>query len=158
MAEKDDVVVASKKDKMVEISETVLTKLLNDVADMKKQVGEIESTSSQDQVRKIEALRATGKLVKSVKLNYFEGKAVIEWRSTHDDVFVDNTGKEHVLQNTEITFVDGTTKELSQIEFARRKTAQVYEVIAETKKDGRLFFTLLLDGGEELLIDSNYIN
>ncbi len=158
MAEKEEMVVTPKKEKMVEVSENVLTKILSDMADLKKQVGEHEQTASQDQVRKIEAFRATGKLVKSVKLNYFEGKAVIEWRSTHDDVFVDNTGKEHAVQNTEITFMDGTTKEIPQIEFARRKTAQAYEVIAETKKDGRLFFTLLLDGGEELLIDSNYIN
>ena len=104
---------AVKSEKKVEISEVVLNKILTDMADMKKQIGEHEQTASQDQVRKIEALRATGKLVKSVKLNYYEGKAVISWRSTHDDVFVDNAGKEHSVQTTELTFMDGTVQEMS---------------------------------------------
>lgn len=151
----EKVVKGSKK---IEVSEDVLKKLLSDMDEMKKTIAEHEKTASPDQVRKIEALRATGKLVKSVKLNYFEGQPVVSWRSTHDDVYVDNTGKEHAVQTAEITFMDGTTKELPQIEFARRKTAQTYEVIAETKRDGRIFFTLLFLDGQELLIDSNYIN
>jgi hypothetical protein len=154
------------KEKMVEVPETVLTDILKrldqrdeEIAALKEAQKEFEQTASQDQILKIEKLRASGKLVKSVRINFYENKMVTSWRSTADDVFIDTNGKEISVQKTELTFGDGKTQEVPQIDFARRKLQRSYEVIKEGRdRDGNMKYTVLMEGGKEVEVDGRYIN
>lgn len=129
------------------------------IGGLKEAQKEYEQTASQDQILKIEKLRASGKLVKAVRLNYYDNKLILRWQSTHDDVYVDNTGKEISLQKTKLTFADDTEIEIPQIDLARRKMQREYEVIKEGRtQDGKFMFTVLTEGGKEVEIDSNYVN
>lgn len=121
---------------------------------------ELEDTSSPDQIKRIEAIRAKGGLVKSVKIAELDGKLVASWASTADEVYVDHAlGKEVSKQMTKVTFFDGKDKEISQTEFARRKIMKSFEVIKEGKnKVGDIVLTVITQDGEEFDIDSRYIN
>ncbi len=152
--------------KKVEVDEQVLSDILQqmknyqaEIAGLKQNLKELESTASQDQILKIEKLRASGKLVKSVRLNYYENKLILGWRMTSDDVYVDSNGKEVSLQKTELTFEDKSTKEIPQVELARRKMQREYEVVEERKdREGNVLFTVMTDGGKEVTIDSRFVN
>ena len=154
------------KEEEVKVSAKVLKEILakmdnyqSEIQTLKEAQKEYEQTASQDQILKIEKLRAAGKLVKSVRVNYYDNKMVISWRSTADDVYVDNTGKEVAVQKTELTFVDDKKQEVPQIDFARRKLQREYEVIREGRdRDGNMIYTLMTDGGKEVEIDGRYIN
>ena len=59
----------------------------------------------------------------------------------------------------EITFFDGKTLELTQIDFARIKTYVKFEVLREAKtNDGNTLMTVQDESGEEFEIDTYYIN
>jgi len=148
------------KKNTVEVDADVLQALVERVEQLGQAQKEIESTATQDQIRKIEALRASGKLIKAVKLNSYDGRIVKSWRATYDDVYIETgTGKEVAVQKMELTFKDDTTKELPQIDYARRKLQKEYEVVKETKDaDGIIWYTVLLEGGEEFTIANPYIN
>ena len=129
------------------------------IADLEKSIGEVESTASQDQIMKIERLRASGKLVKAVRLNFFDELLVISWKPTIDDVYIDNTGKEISVQKTQLTFLDGTQREVPQIDFTRKKLQRQYEVIEEGKdQNGNINFKVLMEGGKEVTINSIFVN
>lgn len=152
--------------KTVEVPEDVLKDILGqitsyreEIAGLKNNIKEIESTSSQDQIVKIEKLRASGKLVKSVRLNYYNNKLIVGWESTGDDVYIDNQGKEISLQKTKLTFDDGTSVEVPQVELARRKMQREYEVIEEGRtRSGEMLYTVMTDGGKEVKIAAPFIN
>lgn len=158
---------AEEKEKTVPVSEKVLKDILakmetyqTEISGLKEAQKEWESTASQDQIAKIEKLRASGKLVKSIRLNYYDNKLVLSWRSSADDVYIDNTGKEVSVQKTKVTF-DGVKDEveLAQIDFARRKMQREYEVIEEGRdRDGNMVYTVTIEGGKEIKIDGRYIN
>ncbi len=156
-----------KEEETVTVSKDFLENILKQMQDtqvemreLKKAQGELEKTASPDQIRKIEALRASGKLIKNVKLSMIDGKLVKEWQSTTDEVYIDNVlGKEVSKQMTKITFFDGKTQEMSQIDFARRKTLPEFEVIREGKdKDGEIILTVEDKDGLEININSKFIN
>lgn len=155
-----------KSGKTVEVDSAILEDLLGRVKKMESENVELrqaqkdyESTASQDQILKIEKLRNSGKLVKSIRLNFYGNKMVVGWKSTHDDVYVDTTGKIIELQKTELTFDDKSSIEITQIEFARRKLQREYEVIKEGRdRDGNMIYTVLTDGGKEIEVDGRFVN
>lgn len=158
--------VEETKEKKVEVSESVLKEILSkmegyqtEIQSLKEAQKEWEQTASQDQIMKIEKLRASGKLVKSIRLNFYDNKMVIGWKSTADDVYVDNTGKEVSIQKTKLNFDDGKDLEVAQIDFARRKMQREYEVIKEGRdRDGNMIYTIVTDSGKEIEVDGRYIN
>lgn len=156
---KEEETVAVPRDFLESIKET-LEKNRIEIAELRKGQGELEKTASPDQIRKIEALRASGKLVKSVKISVIDGKLVETWQSTADEVYIDHAlGKEVSRQMTKITFFDGKSTEYSQIDFARRKSLKEFEVIEEAKnREGELILTVMADDGKEIKINSRYIN
>jgi hypothetical protein len=158
---------SAKQNNKVEVDADVLEQVLGrvksleqELADTKEIQQQYEETASQDQIAKIEKLRASGKLVKSVRLNFFNNKLVTSWRTTEDDVYIEaGTGKEICVQKMELRFLDADASEVSQIDFARRKMQREYEVIKEGKDvDGNKLYTVVLEGGRELEVDSRYIN
>lgn len=149
----------SEKKNTVEVPVETLQQLLNRIESLEKTSKEHESTFDQDQIMKIERLRASGKLVKNVRINSYEGKVVSSWRSIRDDVFVDINGREQAVQRIEVAFKDGSTTEVALIDFARRKTQKEYEVISEARNQlGQLMMTVHLEGGEPFTIESSFVN
>lgn len=155
-------VAEKKSSKKVEVDSDILTKVMDELAALRKQVGEVESTSSQDQIRKIEALRATGKLVKSVKLRSYlldgEPLLVLGWKTVRDDVWVAD-GKLHENQIIGLYLENAKEKETPLAEFTRNSKYVAYEVIKEGKlNNGETEFTVLLGDGKELTINSKFVN
>ena len=152
--------------KTVEVPETVLKDILDrmenyqlQISELKEAQKEYEQTASQDQILKIEKMRASGKLVKSVRLNYYDNNLVVGWKSTADDVYIDTTGKEIAVQKTKLKFSDGKEVERPQIDFMRRKMQRQYEVIKEGKdREGMMLYTVMTEGGKEVEVDGRFVN
>lgn len=129
------------------------------IAELKEAQKEYEQTASQDQILKIEKLRASGKLVKAIRLNYYDNNLVVSWQSTADDVYIDTNGKEVAVQKTMLFFVDGKKSEVPQVDFTRRKMQRQYEVIKEGRTaEGNMVYTVITEGGREVEIDGRFIN
>ncbi len=148
------------KEKTVTLTQEQFDLILNEIQTLKKGQKTLEDTSSPDQIKRIEAIRAKGGLVKSVKIAEIDGKLVKSWDSTADEVYIDHAlGKEISKQMTKLNFFDGGDKEISQTEFARRKIMKPFEVIKEGKdRVGNIVLTVTTDDGKEFDIDSRYIN
>lgn len=150
----------TRKEETVTITKEQFDLILNEIKTLKKGQKELEQTSSPDQIKKIEALRAKGHLIKSVKISEIDGKLVKSWQSTADEVYIDHAlGKEVSKQMTKLDFYEGESKDVSQAEFARRKIMKSFEVIKEGKdKIGNIILTVTTEDGKEFDIDSRYIN
>lgn len=151
---------AEEKEETVTLTKDQFDMILNEIQNLKKGQKTLEDTSSPDQIKRIEAIRAKGGLVKSVKISEIDGKLVKSWESTGDEVYIDHAlGKEVSKQMTKLNFYDGSEKEMSQTEFARRKIMKSFEVIKEGKdRVGNIVLTVTTDDGKEFDIDSRYIN
>jgi hypothetical protein len=144
--------------KKVEVDADLLESLIKDIAELKGKQNEFEQTAPQDQLRKIEALRASGKLVKSVKVRRFEGVLVLGWKVVEDRVWVAD-GKLNEIQNIEVYAEDGKVLQTSLLQFGRSCLYEPYEVIKESKTaDGSIEFVIILSDGKELTINSKYVN
>lgn len=147
---------ASKK--KIEVDADVLKGLLDRVNELESKTSQIEQTASQDQIRKIEALRAQGKLVKSVKLRRFDGDIVLGWKVIEDRVWVSD-GKLNEIQTLEIYLQNGGTKQTTLLQFGRGCLYETYEVIKEARTgSGDIEFTLMLGDGQEIIVNSKYVN
>lgn len=145
--------------KTVEVPVETLQQLLNRIESLEKVSKEHESTFDQDQMQKIERLRATGKLVQNVRLNYLDGKIVMSYKTLANDVYIDNTGKEQSSQTMRIVFEDNSDVVIPSVEFFRRRIQKSWEVIREARdNEGVLWKTLMLEGGREVTINAEYIN
>lgn len=144
--------------KKVEVDADVLDAILKDLSDLKEKTSQYEQTAPQDQIRRIEAMRASGKLVKSVKVRFIDDKAVLGWKMVKNDAYVLN-GKLHEDQAFDVFFDDNTKSEMSLLSFTRNAIYKSYEVISEAKtQTGDIMFTILMDGGKELIINAKYVN
>lgn len=147
----------TKKSGKVEVDESVLQSILQEISELKAAQKEYEQTATQDQIRRIESLRAQGKLVKSIKLRRFQGKLVLGWSMIVDDVYFMD-GKLIEKQIFKVIFEDGSEKEVSQIEFSRGGTYEPYEVVKEAKIDGDMEYTVMLPNGKELTVAGKFVN
>lgn len=145
------------KSNKVEVDKDVLDTILKEISDLKQKTSEFESTASQDQTRKIESMRASGKLVKSVKIRRFDGDLVVGWVTTEDKVWMEGQ-KLHEIQNIKV-FTDNGEKDTTLVQFTRGCLYETYEVIAETKTVlGDLEMTIMMKDGKKLVINSKYVN
>jgi hypothetical protein len=146
------------KKKMVEVDADVLAAILKDLGDLKEKTQQYEQTAPQDQIRKIEAMRASGKLVKSVKVRFIDEKAVLGWKMVKNEAYVSN-GKLIEEQVFKVFFEDGSEQDMSLLMFTRNAVYKAYEVISEAKtQTGDIMFTVVMEGGKQVLINSKYIN
>lgn len=151
--------VAVPKEFLESIKQTLENNRL-EIEALRKGQADLEKTASPDQIRKIEALRASGKLVKNVKISVIDGKLVEKWASSADEVYIDHVlGTEVSRQMTKVSFFDGKDAEFSQIDFARRKTMKEFEVIEEGKdREGEIILTVMAEDGKQIKINSRYVN
>lgn len=149
----------AKEEETVTVSKAQFEQLLADMASMKKAQTELEGTASQDQIRKLDALRASGRLVKAVKIRKFNGKLVIGWQVIVDEVYMSPEGKLIEDQKLKLFFEDATTFDTSLIQFSRISLYESYEVVKESKNAmGEMLFTVQLADGKELEINSKFVN
>lgn len=142
----------------VAVEKLVLQRILSELNSLKEQVQQHEQTASQDQIRKIEALRASGKLVKSVKLRRFNGKLVLGWKTVKDNVWVAD-GKIHEIQEIKVFFEDDSEEDTTLLQFTRGCTYEPYEVIKEAQTaTGSVEYVVEVEGGKALTITAQFVN
>jgi len=104
----------------------------------------------------------TKKEVPSImKLRVFEGLVVLSWKTIKDEVFQDSVTRAwRETQIVELTFEDGTTKELPLIEFVRKyKYLDTTKVGQSFDEDGSTFVKLVRsDNGKEVLVNVAFVN
>ena len=93
----------------VEVDKDVLQDILSQLSELKQSQQQYEDSASQDQIMKIERMRASGKLVKSVKLRRIEEKVVLGWKMVIDEVYFAND-RVHEKQVYAVLFEDGTKR------------------------------------------------
>lgn len=146
------------KSNKVEVDADVLKGILDRLKEVESKATEFEQTASQDQIRKIESLRAQGKLIKAVKIRRYNGKLVVGWRMTEDKVWFAD-GKLNEIQMHDIFFEDGTKENTSEVQFTRGCTYESYEVLKEAQTStGAIEYTLLLPDGKQLVVLHTYVN
>ena len=121
----------------------------------------LKEVADKNRLSRVEELRKQGKLVKSVNLSTFEGKIVIGWKKIRDDVYIDEKGRLHEDQFVGLIFNGETEvgKELDIRSFSRLLIKIPAEVVEEGKdKDGNINFTVMTKDGQEIKIDSKFVN
>jgi hypothetical protein len=144
--------------KKIEVDADTLAGIISELNELKTNQKQFEDTASQDQIARIERLRASGKLVKAVKLRRVDGKLVLAWKTEIDEVYYAD-GKIHERQEYKVHFEDGSSKVMPLIQLTRATSYESFEVIKEAKlADGRIEYTLQKPDGEELVVNETYVN
>lgn len=153
------------KKKTVVVDEETLKKLVDGYEGLQQKVKDLEGAADVGRLQRIQAARMDGKLVKSAKVNTYEGKYVIAWSTVKDDVWFDEAGKQHEDQQVELFLYEGEgktpskTAPMSYRQFSRLTTKVAGEVIKESKEsDGKVSFTVLLPDGLELELPIVFLN
>lgn len=155
----EEVVVPPKK--KIEVDPDVLQKVLDKVEKLEKENEIFREVVDKNRLTRVEELRSQGKLIKSVKLNMFDGKIIIGWKKVRDDVYLDEKSRLHEDQVVGLIFEGESTvgKELDIRSFSRLITKMSAEVIEEGKdKDGNVNFTVQTKDGKTIKIDSKFVN
>lgn len=151
----------TKKKKTIEVDAETLEKVLGKLEKLEKDNEILKEVADKNRLTRVEEMRAQGKLVKKVSLNTYEGKVVIGWKKIKDDVYIDQQGRLHEDQVVGLVFQGETEvgKELDIRSFSRLLVKIPVEVLEEGKdKDGNTNFTVQTADGEEIKIDSKFVN
>lgn len=148
---------ATKSDK-VEVSAQDLRALLERIGQLEDQQKEILQTAPSDQIARIESMRRSGKLVKSVKLRSIDNKIVLGWKIVKDDVYFEGS-KLVEVQVIRVFFADGSTEEMGMRDFTRKASYDQYEVIREAKdNNGDITLTVITKDGREIMVGERFVN
>lgn len=159
-----------KKKETVEVDKDVLDKLVKGYEVMEQKVQDLEGAADLGRLDKIKRARMDGKLVKSAKVNIYEGRVVLGWRKDKDDVYFDESGKLHEDQKIILILATGEkdkegnevteeTEPMSYRTFARVVTKQDGEVVKEsTEADGQKFYTIQMKDGRRYELSIVFIN
>lgn len=147
------------KEDTVEIPKDTLKNILNRLEKVEGDNEILREVADKGRLSRIESLRNQGKLVKSARVNFIEGKAVIGWSMIKNDTYIDQEGRLHEDQVIEVTFDDHTKKSMDYRTFSRIKTQAEGEVVEESKdKDGNTNMTIQMTDGKQYKLDIRYIN
>lgn len=156
-----------KKKETVEVEKDVLERILATVEKQGEKIKILTEVADKNRLTRVEELRAQGKLVKKVKLNYMDGNLIIGWKTIKDEVYFDQDKRLHEEQIIGLYFeqeiVDGQElqlgKEMPYQTFGRLVTKVPVEVIEEGKdRDGNTNFVVETDDGRKIKIDSRFVN
>ena len=145
-------------DAKANISQVALEELMKRLTSLEEDGRIRAQLDDRNTVNKIEDLRRQGKLVKSVKINMVEGKEVIGYRMSQNEVYVSD-GKLIENQSMKVYFLDDSVKEYTLKMWNTLPTFQDHEVISETKnEDGDLILGVRNTEGKEFSINVRYVN
>lgn len=157
-SESDLVKPEATKSETVEVNVQDLRALIERVGQLEDQQKEILQTAPSDQIARIESLRRSGKLVKSVKLRSIDGQIALGWKIVKDDVYFEGS-KLVEVQVIQVFFADGTSKEMNIRDFTRKASYDQYEVIREAKdNDGNITLTVITKDGREIMVGERFVN
>lgn len=112
---------------------------------------------------RIEELRRSGKLVKSVKVRQVNGKFVRAWKTVKDEVYKDQDGK--LIENQIVgLYLMEEEGDDTYIEMPLRQWAVVAayiscDIMRESREsNGDLYFTVVTREGQEFQIGATYVN
>jgi len=158
------------EEEKVEVEATVLKRLLDTVEKQGEQIKDLTEAADLGRLSRIQQARMSGKLVKRAKISVYNDKFVLGWKKVTDDVYFDEQGRLHEDQqvslflyegkNSDGTFKQPTeTQPMSYRAFSRLTTKAEGEVVSErTDKDGQKFYTIQLEGGEEIELSIVFLN
>lgn len=149
---------AVQSDGSVTLSKQDFDALMARIAGLETTQGLMLKVEDKNKIMEIERLRASGKLVKSVKVRRVGDKYVIGWRTLEDDVYMQE-GKLIERQRTEVFFKDGEKKEYFMRDWTNAFIFVPFEVTRESKdENGEMFFTVRHETGETFEINIKYVN
>lgn len=146
------------EDEMVQLPKSTLDGLLKRLDKLEDETEVLREASDKVRLSKVEQMRGEGKLVKNARVTVYEGKKVMGWKMTKDEVRME--GEKLVEEQTvKLFFKDKSTKEIPYRSFVNNSTSLEGEVIEEKKtKEGQTFVVLQLEDGEEVEISTTFIN
>lgn len=157
-----------KKKETVEVEKDVLERILQTVEKQGEQLKILREVADKNRLTRVEELRAQGKLVKKVKLNYMDDKLIIGWKTIKDDVYFDQDKRLHEEQIIGLYFEQEKPEEGEQLKigqemayqnFARLVKKVLVEVVEEGKdRDGNINFVVETEDGKQIKIDSRFVN
>ena len=143
----------------VSVDAKVLNKVLARLEKVEEDNEILRQAADVGRISRIEGMRAEGKLVKSAKVNFLDGQAVLGWAKVKDDVYFDQEGKLHETQIVKVVLEDETETEMDYRTFYRTITKQEGEVISENKdKDGNMNYVIQMKDGREYTLDVLFVN
>lgn len=146
-------------DELVSVPKKTLDAVLKRLDTLEDDNKLLKSVADKGRMARVEALRAQGKLVKSVRIGKMGELFVIGWKLVKDDVHFDNEGKLVEEQTIRVFFEDKTSNDMNVRNFANSMDRIEGEVTSEGKdRDGNITLVVLLPDGKELSINQNFIN
>lgn len=146
-------------DELVSVPKKTLDAVLKRLDTLEDDNKLLKSVADKGRMARVEALRAQGKLVKSVRIGKMGERFVIGWKLIKDDVHFDNEGKLVEDQIIKVFFEDKSELEMNVRNFANSMERIEGEVTMEGKdRDGNIMLTVLLPDGKEISISQNFIN
>ena len=108
--------------------------------------------------------RNQAKLPKSVRLNLIDGKVVIGWKMTMNEVYKENIGGNYIWrekQNVKLTFADGTESDMSYSDYIKSYQQVEANIISRTEDEvtGEMLLNVLrTDNGEKVSVGVKFVN
>ena len=155
-----------KQQEVVTIEKSVLEGLMKQLEqnkEIQKKLEMLEYAADKGRIARWES-NNTGLKEKKVSLHHKEGKIVTSWRVVKDDIIRDpatnvQTGE---YQEMEIVFQDGTKEKIvgyGNFSNFMYSNEMLVNVLAETREsDGTVTFKVGVPSGEQLLINSRFVN
>jgi len=147
-----------KEEKYIKISKETYDNLTDSISQLTQRVEILTKASNKSALEK--AMKSKGPTPGAkVKLSFYEGKLVLAWAMTKNDVYKDpitNAWREN--QTIKLIFSDNKEKEIDYLSFVKFITKEEANVIARLKDtDGKETLKVELNG-EEYIIDPNFVN
>lgn len=156
-------VIVSKKEKapeQVTLSTEAFNALMKRLEDLEGTQKQMFVVQDKDKIAKIEAMRRSGKLIKSVNVRKYMGQYILGWdKMIQNDVYKDEQGRRIEKQTVSFWFEDDTKHEMAYREWGMSPEMVPFEVTKESKDaEGNIFLTLVGADGKTLEINQNFIN
>lgn len=146
------------EEEMVQVPKKTLETILKRVDALEDDNKVLKQVADKGRMARVEALRAQGKLVKSVRVGQLHGKFVVGWKLIEDDVHFEGD-KLIEKQTIRVFFEDKSNEDIGVRAFANETGNIEGEVISESKdRDGNISLLVQLPDGKELTIGQNFIN
>jgi hypothetical protein len=108
--------------------------------------------------------RNQAKLPKSVRLNLINGKVIIGWKMTLNEVYKENIGGNYIWrekQSVKLTFADGTESDMAYSDYVKNYQQVEANIISRTEDEvtGEILLNVLrTDNGEKVQVGIRYVN
>ena len=152
------------KEETVQVSRKDLERMMKTIEDLSKGQETLFKAADKSRLARINE-QAGPSLVKTVKISMWRGnmKYVIGWKMTKNiSEILPGSNRWHEDQQTMLVFEDGTTLEVSLLEFFRNMNKDVAEVISTEQKnvDGKssLEYKVQFPTGQVIVINSIFVN